>query len=97
MKKLIFIEFFSGLLDIHSFYIKQSNTQMCSYVNDWSISNKAFNYLKIIIEKFCIYAIYFLIYIKNIIPQEFEQTVVYKLLAKIAQDIFIIILETYCL
>ena len=87
----------SGLLDIHCFYIKQSNTQMCSYVNDWSINNKLFNNIKIAIEKFCIYSIYFIIYIKNIIPREFEQTIIYKLLSKISQDVFIIMLETYCL
>jgi len=86
-----------GLLDIHSFYIKQSNTQMCSYVNDWSVTNKIFNYSKIGIEKFCIYITYFAIYIKTVIPQEFEQTIVYKILSKIIQDICIIMLETYCL
>jgi len=87
----------SGMLDIHSFFIKQSNTQMCSYVNDWSINNKLFNNTKLVIEKFCIYVIYFVIYIKNVIPPEFEQTIIYKLLSKITQDIFIIMLETYCL
>lgn len=87
----------SGLLDIHSFYIKQSNTQMCSYVNDWSINNITFNYIKIIIEKFCIYFTYFLIYIKTKIPQEFENTFIHKISSKIIQDIFIIVLETYCL
>jgi hypothetical protein len=87
----------SGLLDIHCFYIKQSNTQMCSYVNEWSINNKLFNNIKLVIEKFFIYITYFAIYIKTIIPQEFEQTVVYKLLSKITQDVFIIMLETYCL
>ena len=96
-EKTNFHRVLSGLLDIHCFYIKQSNTQMCSYVNDWSISNKGFNYLKIIIEKFCIYAIYFLIYIKTKIPSEFEDTFLYKIVTKITHDIFIIILETYCL
>lgn len=87
----------SGLLDIHNFYIKQSNTQMCSYVNDWSVSNKMFNYIKIIIEKFCIYFTYFTIYIKINLSEEFKDSIIYKLLSKISQDIFIIILETYCL
>ena len=87
----------SGLLDIHNFYIKQSNTQMCSYVNEWSISNKMFNYIKIIIEKFCIYFTYFAIYIKVNLSEEFKDSIIYKLLSKISQDIFIIILETYCL
>ena len=30
----------TGLLDIHSFYIKKTNTSMCSYVEDWNIYNK---------------------------------------------------------
>ena len=96
-EKTNFHRILSGLLDIHSFYIKQSNTQMCSYINDWSISNKGFNYLKIIIEKFCIYAIYFLIYIKTKIPSDIEDTFLYKIVTKITHDIFITILETYCL
>jgi hypothetical protein len=45
----------SGLLDIHSFYIKQTNTQMCSYVNDWSLLSKGGNYIKWLVEKLIIY------------------------------------------
>ena len=87
----------SGLLDIHNFYIKQTNTQMCSYVNDWSFTNMGFNYIKILIEKMLIYITYFLIYVKSKIPSTFETTVLYKILSKITHEIFIIILETYCL
>ena len=87
----------SGLLDIHNFYIKQSNTQMCSYVNDWSFANIGFNYVKILIEKVCIYLTYFLIYVKSCLPHGFEATVLYKIISKITHEIFIILLETYCL
>jgi hypothetical protein len=89
----------SGLLDIHNFYIKQSDTQMCSYVNDWSVNNKTFNYLKILFEKIMINFIYILIYFKSkiLIEYNFENTFVYKIISKISQDIFIILLETYCL
>jgi hypothetical protein len=87
----------SGLLDVHSFFIKQSNTQMCSYVNDWNILNYAFNYTKMIIERICILFIYMLLYIKKVVPVEFQESIIYKILSKISQDIFIIILETYCL
>jgi len=87
----------SGLLDVHSFFIKQSNTQMCSYVNDWNILNYAFNYTKMIIERICILSIYMLLYIKKVVPVEFQESIIYKILSKISQDIFIIILETYCL
>ena len=87
----------SGLLDIHSFFIKQSNTPMCSYVNNWTYSNICFNYIKTIIEKICIYLIHVLIYLKKHISDEFKETVIYKILSKISYDIFIIILENYCL
>jgi hypothetical protein len=87
----------SGLLDIHSFFIKKSNTPMCSYVNDWSYSNICFNHIKIIIERICIYLIHVLIFVKKNISDEFKETVIYKILSKISYDIFIIILESYCL
>jgi len=87
----------SGLLDIHSFYIKQSNTQMCSYVNDWSITNITSNYIKLLMEKLCVYITYFCLCIKIWLPCGFETTILYKILSKITHDIFIIILETYCL
>ena len=87
----------SGLLDIHSFFIKQSNTPMCSYVNDWTYSNICFNYIKTIIERICIYLIHVLIFIKTNISEQFKETVLYKILSKISYDVFIIILENYCL
>jgi hypothetical protein len=87
----------SGLLDIHSFFIKKSNTPMCSYVNDWSYSNICFNHIKTIIEKICIYLIHLLLFLKKYISDEFKETVFYKILSKISYDVFIIILENYCL
>ena len=87
----------SGLLDIHSFFIKKSNTPMCSYVNDWSYSNICFNHIKTIIERICIYLIHVLIFIKANISEQFKETVLYKILSKISYDVFIIILENYCL
>ena len=87
----------SGLLDIHSFYIKQSNTQMCSYVNDWSIINITFNYLKLLLEKICVYITFFLIFIKKYISKDVENSIFYKIFSKIIKDIFVIMIETYCL
>jgi hypothetical protein len=87
----------SGLLDIHSFFIKKSNTPMCSYVNDWNYSNICFNYIKTIIERICIYLIHVLLFLKKNISCEFKETVLYKILSKISYDVFIIILENYCL
>lgn len=96
-EKTNFHRILSGLLDIHSFYIKQSSTQMCSYVNDWSLSNVVFNYCKLLIEKCCIYFTYFLVFMKDKIPEQCRHNILYKILSKISQDIFIIILENYCL
>jgi len=98
-EKSNFHRILSGLLDIHNFYIKQSDTQMCSYVNDWSVSNKTFNYIKTLTEKLTLNFIYLVIYFKTIIPfgYDFENSLVYKIISKITHDIFIILLETYCL
>lgn len=87
----------SGLLDIHSFFIKQSNTQMCSFVDEWTYYNVCFNRMKTIIEKLCIYILHVLIFIKKHISVEFKETILYKIFSKISYDVFIIILENYCL
>ena len=87
----------SGLLDVHSFFIKESNTQMCSYVNDWGLTGIGFNYLKQVIERIFIYATYILIFINNNISDEFKDTILSKIMTKVFYDVFIILLENYCL
>ena len=58
----------SGILDFNLFLIKQRKTNMCSYVNNWSLYDKAVSYMfcgcgKIIFYIFCVlYFIYHLIY-----------------------------------
>lgn len=47
----------SGLLDIHMFYIKNSSTDMCSYVNNWNLINKTTYFIK---KCFAIYIIFFI-------------------------------------
>lgn len=96
-EKTNFHRILSGLLDVHSFYIKQSNTQMCSYVNDWSITNITFNYTKLLLEKICVYITFFLIFIKKYISKDVENSIFYKIFSKIIKDIFVIMIETYCL
>ena len=96
-EKTNFHRILSGLLDVHSFFIKKCSTQMCSYVNDWNIFNVGFNYVKILIEKICIYATYIFIFIKNNITHKQKDSFLFKIFSKIFQDIFVLILETYCL
>jgi len=86
----------SGLLDIHSFFIKKTNTSMCSYINDWTYYNTFYNYIKNLIEKICICLIHLLLFVQTKMPREFKDTVLYKILSKISYDIFIILLENYC-
>lgn len=87
----------TGLLDIHSFYIKQSNTDMCSYVDDWSITRKYSTYFKVLIERVIIYIVCFLVYIKKNTSKDIERSLIYKIITRVIQDIYIILLETYCL
>jgi hypothetical protein len=87
----------SGMLDIHNFFIKQHNTSMCSYVNDWNLFNKGWYNIKIILEKLLIYFVYFLVYIREKIPSEFKKSAICKLFFIIISEISVILLETYCL
>lgn len=56
----------TGILDAHLFFIKNTNTSMCSYVNNWSLIYKSQNqYKKYAFEYFVIFVITFAIYINN--------------------------------
>ena len=85
----------TGLLDIHSFFIKQTNTTMCSYVDEWSLINK-FNYkIKTIIELFIVNLLYIGCCMKMYLPTNSNEFLIVKLVSKIVMDSLGIILETY--
>jgi len=89
----------SGLLDIHSFFIKGYNTDMCSFVNDWNFTYHVRNKLKYSIEKIIVYIIYLINYFKKYISSsssDFNKNIFIKILFKIIYDIYCILLETYC-
>ena len=97
-EKTNFHRILSGLLDIHNFFIKQTNTDMCSYVNEWTLLNKSRFFLKtIIIENFFVYFTYFVILIKKYIPEKMKDYILYKILSKITYETYMIILENYCI
>jgi hypothetical protein len=87
----------SGLLDIHSFFIKQNNTHMCSYVNNWHIYHISSHYLKQVFEKFCLYLMKILFYLKINLSDNIKESILFKLSGKIIHEIYILILEKYCL
>jgi|LakMenE01Jun11ns_1017448.scaffolds.fasta_scaffold9933266_3 hypothetical protein len=95
-EKTNFHRILSGLLDIHCFFIKGSNTSMCSYVNDWNIIYYLNNKIKYIFEKFIVYIIYFINYYKKYMSDDINENVFVKITSKILYDIFCIFLETYC-
>lgn len=87
----------SGLLDIHNFFIKNTSTTMCSYINDWNIINRCHLNIKLIFEKCVIYIISLSIYINKYTGNNFNNTIFYKIIKKIIYDLYIILLESYCL
>jgi hypothetical protein len=96
-EKTNFHRIMSGLLDIHCFFIKKSNTPMCSYVDDWNIMNR-FNYsIKILFEKIITYILYLINYFKKYLPKDFNDNLIVKIISKLTFDIFSLILENYCL
>ena len=86
----------SGLLDIHNFYIKQCNTQMCSYVNDWSIMNKLIYNCKIVLEKIIIIIIYNFIKLEKWAKPYIHNTLIYKITIQIIKDVLLILFQQYC-
>lgn len=86
----------TGLLDIHNFFIKNSNTSMCSYTEDWNIFNKCHHNFKLIIEKLIVYILYLSNYYKKYLPKDIKDNILSKIISKIIFDIFSIFLETYC-
>jgi len=96
-EKTNFHRILSGLLDIHSFYIKNSNTTMCSYVEDWSIINKFYYNIKLLFEIIIVYIMYLINYTKKYISDDIKNSLIVKIISKITFDIFSIVLEAYCL
>lgn len=96
-EKTNFHRILSGLLEIHCFYIKKTNTSMCSFVNNWNMINK-FNYnIKLVVEAILIYLIYFINYIKNFISKDIKNNIFIKIIRKITFDIFSILMDSYFL
>jgi len=96
-EKTNFHRVLSGLLDIHNFFIKQTNTDMCSYVNEWSVFNKSRLFLKTIVEKIFIYFTCTVVLIEKYMPPQIKDYVLYKILIKIIYETYVILLKSYCI
>ena len=96
-EKHIFNRLLSGLLDVHNFFIKQNPTNMCSYVNNWSLFYKYKFNIKVFLETIILYIIKIMAYIKNVCKIDANNSLVCKILSRIIFDIYFILLENYCL
>lgn len=87
----------NGLLDIHNFYIKQSDKNMCSYVNDWTMINHSIYNFKLLVEKIIILFIYVLTKLDKYITPYIDNTLMYKIAVQIVKDTCLILLKQYCI
>jgi hypothetical protein len=96
-EKTNFHRILAGLLDIHLFYIKQNTTQMCSYVNNWSLYQTFNNrILKWVIERSIYYTIYIAYYLKQYIPTELYEHIIFKIISKIITELYTVFIDYYC-
>jgi hypothetical protein len=93
----VFNRLLCGLLDIHNFFIKQTKTSMCSYVDEWSILDKSLHNIKLLCEIIIIYIVKSILFIKKILNIDTENSLVCKILSRIIFDVYSILLENYCL
>jgi hypothetical protein len=96
-EKNIFNRLLCGLLDIHNFFIKETKTSMCSYIDSWNLLDKSFFNIKLITEIIIIYIIKTLLFIKKMFNIDAKNNLVCKILSRIVFDIYSILLENYCL
>jgi hypothetical protein len=96
-EKTNFHRILAGLLDIHLFYIKQNSTQMCSYINNWSLYQTFNNrILKWIVERSIYYTIYAVYYLKQYIPTELYEHIIFKIISKIITELYTVFIDYYC-
>lgn len=79
----------TGLLDIHNFYITKSNTQICSYVNDWSIYDNSCNSIRKVFEFLILYIVYISIFFSKYISLD-------NIIYKIINSVFKVLIQNYC-
>jgi len=86
----------SGLLEIHNFFIKSSETQMCSYVNDWCIKNKIVLIFRKIFEIVIIKIVYSFYFLEKLMPLGYKKNMFFSILSNLFHDICKKLLENYC-
>ena len=88
---------FSGILDIHYFYLKEKDTSMCSYVNDWTLRNKMFLYMKLLLEYIILAIVKIIIYCKSLFPHNFNKTKISKNILNIVKELYTSFIRNNCI
>jgi hypothetical protein len=96
-EKTDFQRILTGLLEMNFFFIKQKNTSMCSYVNDWSFYKKIRFYFKLMIEKFVIFIIKLFVFISHHFPKQMKRNEIYRLVTNIVREKYITLIKNYCI
>jgi hypothetical protein len=85
----------TGLLDIHTFYVKQSNTSMCSYIDNWGVYHKGINYCRRWFNACLVYMIFLVVFFKNRVPNCVANNITSKIAIKLLYETYKILVETY--
>ena len=87
----------TGVLDVHHFYIKQQNNNMCSYVDEFSIKHNITHKIKLLLERVIIIYINILVYLQSVVPVYCYDTFLCKFIYKTAKEFCKMYIETYCI
>lgn len=91
----------SGLLETHNFYVKQMNTPMCSYVDEWGARKKVWQSVKRWLERIVVVCLAWSLKGREIIerymPCGWDEGVAVKLAGKIVHMVLTTLLNEYYL
>jgi hypothetical protein len=97
----------NGILDMHLFFIKNTATSMCSYVNNWTIYNISYRNrcIKVFVEQIVIFIMFWCLFIKNALSDKIFNVVykskiyksLFKKVSKMAYNAYVIAIKHNCL
>jgi hypothetical protein len=85
-----------GLTEIYMFFIKQSDTSMCSFMHNWNYYKSIRFYIRCLLEKILCYIIYFIFFVKKNVNIKYNN-IVYKILSNVSYNIYTMLIDNYCI
>jgi hypothetical protein len=87
-EKNLYPRLFNGLIDIHNFFSSKTNTNMCSYVNEWGMTEILMFRFREIIYTLIIYILSIGLQIENIVPDSWKKEKITVKLISIFKNIW---------